>query len=86
MANINELNITNFTATGSNTPFPRYTFNLEVKYTDDAGVSHTYGPTLRTFPTDLSGMPPEVIKRYALEMITANVLVTLGAAQWSDYA
>jgi len=63
----------------------RYTFTLEVKWTDDQGGKHTYGPTTQSFPDDLTPMPLAVRRAFAEQMIIALVRVTLGISQWSDY-
>lgn len=83
---IHELNITNFQNTGLVTPFPRYTFELEVKWTDDDGVNRTHGPQTYTFPNDLAGMPPPVQREFAERMIEAKVRVTIGEANWDEYS
>lgn len=85
MASVNELNITSFVATGQNTPIARYTFTLEVKWTDDAGVLRTHGPQTYTYPNDLGSMPLAVRKAFAVQMIAATARVTLGIDEWSQY-
>lgn len=85
MAQVAEFNISNFVNTGLTTPLPRYTFTLEVKYMDDAGVARTHGPQTYTYPNDLASMPLVVRKAFAIKMIDAAARVALGLAQWSDY-
>lgn len=85
MAQVNELNITNFVSTGQNTPIARYTFTLEVKYTDDAGVARTHGPQTYTYPNDLAAMPLAVRKAFAIQMIAATARVFLGIDTWENY-
>lgn len=85
MASVNELNITNFTDTGLTTPMARYTFTLQIKWTDDSGVPHTHGPTTYTFPNDLAVMPLSVRKAFAIKMIDATARVALGVSAWSEY-
>lgn len=82
---IDEINITNFVNTGQTTPMARYTFTLEIKYTNDAGVRQTYGPTTHAFPNDLASMPLTVRRRFAEEMIKAVVRVQLGIDSWEQY-
>jgi hypothetical protein len=41
---VDEFNLGNFTDTGLTTPFSRYTFQVHIKWTDDAGVKHVHGP------------------------------------------
>jgi hypothetical protein len=83
---VDEIHITNFTDTGLTSPLARYTFTVQVKYTDTNGVKQTYGPTSHTFPNDLTPMPLNVRRRFAVDMIQAVVRVTLGIDSWSDYA
>jgi hypothetical protein len=82
---IDEVNITNFVNTGLTTAFSRYTFTLEIKYTNDAGQQQTYGPTSHTFPNDLTSMPLAVRRKFAEEMIKATVRVSLGIDGWEAY-
>lgn len=82
---IDEINITNFVDTGLTTPMARYTFSLQIKWTDDSGVKRTNGPTTYTFPNDLATMPLLVRRRFAEDMITAMVRVTLGIDTWEQY-
>jgi hypothetical protein len=82
---IDEINIGNFTDTGLTSSINRYTFDLEIKWTDDAGVKRTNGPLSHVWPNELAAMPLAVRKRFAIDMITATVRVVLGIAQWSDY-
>lgn len=82
---IDEINITNFVNTGLTTAFSRYTFTLEIKYTDDAGVKRTHGPQTYTFPNDLTAMPLAVRRAFAEKMITAVARVTLGIDTWEMY-
>lgn len=82
---VDEVNITNFVNTGQTTPFSRYTFVLEIKYTNDAGQQQTYGPVTHTFPNDLASMPLAVRRRFAEMMIQATVRVTLGIDTWEQH-
>lgn len=83
---VDEINVTSFVETGLTTPLDRYTFTLEVKYHDANGVAQTYGPTMHTFPNDLSTMPLVVRRAFAEAMIKAVVRVSLGIDDWSQYA
>ena len=82
---VDEINITNWTNTGLTTPFSRYTFVLQIKWTDNAGIKHIHGPLVYTFPNDLSDMPLAVRRRFANEMLIAKVRVALGINSWEDY-
>ena len=82
---VDEINITNWTDTGLTTPFPRYTFDLEIKWTDNDGDLHTHGPQTYTFPNDLGTMPLRVRRRFAEQMILATARVTLGIDDWEAY-
>lgn len=85
MANINEFNITNFVNTGLTTAIPRYTFTLEIKWTDDAGEQRTHGPQSYIYPNDIATMPLAVRRRFAIDMINATARVALGVSTWSEY-
>lgn len=82
---VDEINITNFNNTGATTPFSRYTFSLEVKWTDTEGIARSNGPTTRTFPNDLASMPLAVRRKFAEAMIMATVRVQLGIDTWEMY-
>jgi len=82
---VDEINITNWVNTGLTTPFSRYTFTLEIKWTDNAGVKRTHGPQTYTFPNDLAAMPLAVRRRFANEMIIAAARVALGIDTWEQY-
>ena len=82
---VDEVNITNWVDTGATTPFSRYRFTLEIKWTDDQGVKRTHGPQIYTFPNDLAAMPLLVRKRFANEMIVATARVALGIDNWANY-
>lgn len=82
---IDEINVTNFVNTGQTTALPRYTFTLEIKYTDNAGVKRTHGPQTYTYPNDLASMPLVVRRKFAEMMITAVARVTLGIDDWEAY-
>jgi hypothetical protein len=85
VSNINELNITNFVNTGLTSPIPRYTFTLEIKWTDDDGEARTHGPQSYIYPNDIAAMPLAVRRRFAIDMINATARVAIGVAQWSEY-
>lgn len=82
--NIHEINIANWTDTGLTTPFPRYTFDLQVKWTDDEGVSREHN-SVYTYPNDLSDVPLRVVRMWAEEQICAKVRVALGIDSWDNY-
>jgi hypothetical protein len=82
---VDEINITNFVNTGLTTPLPRYTFTLQIKYTNDAGVKQTHGPQTYTYPNDLAAMPLNVRRAFAEKMITATARVSLGIDTWEQY-
>lgn len=81
---VDEINITNFVNTGLTTAIPRYTFNLEIKYTDLQGVKRTYSAT-HTYPNDLTPMPLRVRRRFAEDQIKAVARVAAGIDTWEDY-
>jgi len=82
---VDEINITNWVNTGQTRQMARYTFTLEIKWTDDQGVKRTHGPQIYTFPNDLAAMPLLVRKRFANEMIVATARVALGIDSWGQW-
>jgi hypothetical protein len=82
---VDEINISNFVNTGQTTPLPRYTFTLEIKWTNEEGVAQTHGPVTKTYPNDLAAMPLSVRRAFAEKMIQATVRVALGIDEWSSY-
>jgi hypothetical protein len=82
---VDEVNITNWVNTGQTRQMARYTFTLEIKWTDDQGVQHVHGPQIYDFPTDLTAMPLAVRRRFANEMIIATARVALGIDTWEQY-
>ena len=82
---VDEINITNFMNTGLTTAMARYTFTLEIKYTNDAGVKLTHGPQTYTYPNDLTAMPLTVRRKFAEQIIIATVRVALGIDTWEMY-
>ena len=82
---VEEINITNWTATGSNVSIPQYQFDLEIKWTDNEGNPHTHNGTYR-YPNDIASMPLNVRRRYAEDMVIAAARVQLGINEWDDYA
>ena len=83
---VDEINIKNWVDTGLTTPFSRYRFDVQVKWTGLDGVQHVHGPQTYTFPNDLSDMPLAVRRRFAEEMIQAKVRVFLGINEWENYS
>ncbi len=82
---VDEINISNFVDTGLTTSMSRYTFTLEIKWTDHDGVKHMHGPQTYTFPNDLLSMPLNVRQKHAEEMIQEVVRVILGINTWEDF-
>lgn len=80
---VDEINITNFANTGLMTPLERYTFDIEIKWTE-GGVQNTHASP-RTFPNALTAMPLAVRKVFALKMLMATARVELGIDDWEDY-
>lgn len=81
---VDEINITNWNNTGQTSPFPRYTFDLEIKYTNNEGEQQTHTRQY-TFPNDLGTMPLSVRRAFAEKMILATVRVQLGIDEWEQY-
>jgi len=82
---VDEINITNWVDTGQTRQMARYTFTLQIKWTDEQGVKRTHGPQTYDFPTDLAPMPLAVRRRFANEMIVAAARVALGIDTWEQY-
>ena len=83
---VDQINISNWKVTGINVSIPQYSFVIEINWTDNAGVKHTYGPATKKYPNDIADMPLVVRKRYAEEMIIATARVILGIDEWEDYS
>lgn len=83
-SSVHEINIGNFQQTGQSVNIDQYSFDLEVKWTDDDGVYHEHSGTYR-YPNDLASMPLRVRRTFAIEQIIAVVRVTLGIDDWSMY-
>ncbi len=81
---IDEMNITNWQETGTNVKIPQYSFDLEIKWTDQFGVKREHSGTY-LYPNDISEMPMGVRKRFAEEMIVATARVKLGIDNWEDH-
>ena len=75
---IDQINITNITATGQTTAIARYAFSVEVTWTDGVGVQHHYGPTTHIWPNDLSDVPARIVKQWAVDLVTQAVRWRLG--------
>ena len=82
---VEEVNITNWTATGSNVSIPQYQFDLEIKWTDNSGNPRVHTGAYR-YPNDIASMPLAVRRRYAEDMIVATARVALGIDTWDDYS
>jgi len=82
--NVHEVNITNWTSLGSTAPVDRYSFDLEIKWTDMAGVFHTHSGTY-IFPNDIVSMPLVNMRHFAEMMVLAMVRTTLGIDTWDEY-
>lgn len=83
---VDELHIKNFVDTGLTTPLDRYTFDLEIKWTNFDGTTGSHASN-RTFPNALSAMPLDARRRNAERMITEIVRVELGLGinTWEDF-
>lgn len=84
---IEEINITNWQATGSNVPFPQFSFHLEMKWTNEQGEPQVHSDTY-TFPNILqtapSPMPVSVLKIFVEQMIIALARVNVGQITWEE--
>ncbi len=84
MAQVHELNITNWNDESNTVPVPQYSVDIEIKYTDDNGDFHTYN-TNEMFPNVLSSFPVEAVRVSMQRLIEAKVRVELGINTWDDF-
>ncbi len=82
---VDQLNITNWQATGQNVPIPQYEFDLEIKWTADDGTKHVHGPQTYRFPNDIASMPLPVMREFAQQMIVATARFALGIDTWDQH-
>jgi hypothetical protein len=80
---VDQINITNWQVTGLNVSIPQYSFVIEIKWTDNSGVKHTYGPITKKYPNDIADMPLAVRRQFAEQMIIMTARVALGIDEWS---
>ena len=78
---VEEINITNWQETGTNVNIPQYSFDLEIKWTDQFGAKREHSGTY-LYPNDISEMPNKARRRFAEEMIVATARVELGIDEW----
>jgi len=83
---VDELNITNWTATGQDVPISQYEFDLEIKWTNYDETKHVHGPQTYTFPNDIASMPLNVMREFAQQMIIATARVALGIDTWEQHS
>jgi hypothetical protein len=83
--NVDEINISRLSRTGSNAPFPQYEFDIEVVWTDDTGRKQRSSTRTYTFPDDLRSMPVKAQQNLIQDLIMKHVRVSLGIDTWKDY-
>jgi len=79
---VERMDIVNIQDTGLTTSIARYTFDLEIWWTDDDGQPRHYGPAEHVWPNDLAGVPLNVMREWAIELVSAAVRVELGIDTW----
>jgi hypothetical protein len=77
MAREVNLQISDWTAVGTNASIPRYRVDLTTQWIDNAGVSHTDTRTV-TFPNVLSGIPVSRLRGYMEQIALAEIRLLLG--------
>jgi hypothetical protein len=77
MAREVNLQISGWTAVGTNASIPRYRVDLTTQWIDNAGVSHTDTRTV-TFPNVLSGIPVSRLRGYMEQIALAEIRLLLG--------
>ena len=82
---VDEINIRNIHATGTTVQVDRYSFDIEVKWTDLQGGKHQHADTY-VWPNVLADVPNNVVRRFMEEMVVAKARVTLGIDDWDNYA
>lgn len=84
MAQIHEINFAGLNATGSTAPVPQYTFNVNIKWTDDNGNAQEHTGTY-TWPNILSQAPNGWLRRTVIEhILTPMALDYLGIQPLED--
>ena len=78
---VDQILISNWTDVGTKTLVERYSVDIGVTWTDDAGVVHTWNGT-RQFPNALASVPLHVLKRMMEQIILQAVRVELGIDTW----
>ena len=66
---VDRIDVRNVKATGQAARVDRYTFELEIWYTDDAGKRQHVERQVCRWPDDLAGLPLEVIQAWAVDHI-----------------
>jgi hypothetical protein len=77
MAREVNLQISDWTAVGTNASIPRYSVTLTTQWVDNAGTPHTDTRTV-TFPNVLSGVPPSRLRAYMEMIALAEIRLLLG--------
>ena len=83
--NVDQINITNWAATGSTVPVPQYSVDVEIYWTNDDGSQGHHGPETYLWPNVLADVPLKVVREFMREMIEARARVELGIDTWDMY-
>lgn len=81
---VDEINITNVNPTGTTAEVDRYSFDIEIKWTDPSGGKHQHADTY-IWPNVLADVPNNVVRKFMREMVIAKARVTLEIDEWDDY-
>ena len=81
---VDEINITNVQPVGTTVQVDRYSFDIEVKWTDMQGDKHQHGDTY-VWPNVLADVPNHVVREFMQAMVIAKVRVVLGIDEWEGY-
>ena len=81
---VDEINISNVTSLGTTVPVNKYSFDIEVKWTDLQGGKHVHSDTY-VWPNVLADVPNKVVREFMQEMVIAKVRVELGIDDWENY-
>ena len=77
MAREVNLQISDWTAVGTNASVPRYRVDLTTQWVDNAGAPHTDTRTV-TFPNVLANVPVQRLRGYMEQIALAEIRLLLG--------
>lgn len=74
---VDEINLGEWNNLGSTVPFPQYSKDIEIKWTDNDGVQHVRQTTV-TFPNILQNVPLRRLGQYMEEIILQELRLQYG--------